>query len=272
MQSYGFGTNTKAALLASVSVLALATPSSQVYAQAAPRAPGAVWWVEGGPFWTGGSANFGSAIPGVSSTGSVKPKSGGEFAVGFDFAPGTYGPYHYSGQFRYGAAKRNSNNLQAAIGIPTPPGFNFGTRTTGAFVSGAGSTEIKEHHWLVDFAVGRDFRLGAGQAQAKAGIRIADIYAKATGRGSVCGNTTSFACGTGSPITGSFAFQSRSRFLGVGPRVGVDGSNPLGGSWTFDYLAGIAALFVALLGLEIVGLRAGGRPRPWPRSSARLTP
>src|SRR3954451_3859209 len=38
------------------------------------------------------------------------------------------------------------------------------------------------------------------------------------------------------------------------------------------FVVGIAGLFVALLGLEVLGLRAGGRPRPWPRSSARLTP
>ena len=31
--------------------------------------------------------------------------------------------------------------------------------------------------------------------------------------------------------------------LGVGPRLGVDGSEPLGGSWAFDYLGGMAVLF-----------------------------
>jgi len=45
------------------------------------------------------------------------------------------------------------------------------------------------------------------------------------------------------PVTGNFSFQSRSQFLGVGPRLGVDGSQPLGGSWAFDYLGGVAVLF-----------------------------
>jgi hypothetical protein len=48
----------------------------------------------------------------------------------------------------------------------------------------------------------------------------------------------------------------------------IDTSNPL----AYVFVAGIAALFVALVSLEFLGLRTHGRPRPWPRSSARLTP
>ncbi len=44
-------------------------------------------------------------------------------------------------------------------------------------------------------------------------------------------------------VNGAFSFQSRSRFLGVGPRLGIDGSNPLGGSWAFEYIGGVAVLF-----------------------------
>jgi hypothetical protein len=44
-------------------------------------------------------------------------------------------------------------------------------------------------------------------------------------------------------VYGDFSFQSRSRFLGVGPRLGIDGHQPLGGSWVFDYLGGVAVLF-----------------------------
>jgi hypothetical protein len=34
-----------------------------------------------------------------------------------------------------------------------------------------------------------------------------------------------------------------SRFLGAGPRFGIEGSAPIGMGWTFDYLGDIAALF-----------------------------
>jgi Legionella pneumophila major outer membrane protein precursor len=124
------------------------------------------------------------------------------------------------------------------VAFATLTSFNFVTRTTTAFITSTGSADLKEHHWLVDFAVGRDFALGSGQAQAKLGIRVADIYAKVTGSGTSAGLS-----GGGSPITGVFSFASRSKFLGVGPRLGIDGYVPLGGAWTFDYLAGAAVLF-----------------------------
>jgi len=40
-----------------------------------------------------------------------------------------------------------------------------------------------------------------------------------------------------------FNAQTKSTFLGVGPRLGVVGETPLGGGWSFDWLAGVAVLF-----------------------------
>jgi hypothetical protein len=267
MQGHSVHKHTRAVLLASVSVVALATLSSEVYAQPAPgptvarrpqpvpptpvavARPAWVWWGEGGPFHTSGGVNFGStAIPGLSSSTPLKVKNGTEYAVGFDYAPAVWSPYHFSGQFRYGAAKRNTGSLSQSAILANPvfiTAAGTSARTT-AFLTGSGSSEIKEHHWLVDFAVGRDFGLGAGQAQVKLGVRVADLTSNTRGNGTICGGTTtSFGppCFGGSPITGVFSFTSRSRFLGVGPRLGIDGSHPLFGAWTLDYLGGVAVLF-----------------------------
>jgi hypothetical protein len=180
-------------------------------------------------------------FPFLSAPVGITPKVGWEAAFGFDFAAAMFSPYHISGQFRYGQSRRTGKSFPANIAIPSPPGFAFATRTTSVFASGAGTAEIKDTHWLVDFAVGREFKLGTGQVQAKIGVRVADIRLKITGSGTVSGTDSPF--GFGSPITGIFSFIQRSRFLGVGPRVGVDGSVPLIGGWTFDYIGGVAVLF-----------------------------
>jgi hypothetical protein len=169
---------------------------------------------------------------------------GWEGAIGFDYSPAAYAPYHFSGQFRYGAAQRKGKNFPASFVVPSPPGFVFPSgNTTTANVAGTGSAQIKEHHWLVDFAVGRDFQLGSGQAQAKLGVRVADIYAKINGNGTLNGCDNIPCTPANSVITGVFSFSSRSKFLGVGPRLGIDGSLPLGGPWSLDYLGGGAVLF-----------------------------
>ena len=241
---------TRATLFAGVSVVALMLASPAVMAADLPvKAPAIApapapqdrwtWWVEGGAFNTSDPA-FGP-FPFLSSPVGIEPKPGWEGAIGFDYAPAAWSPYHLSGQFRYGAARRSGKTFPANVAISSPPGFVFTTpytRTTSAFATGAGSADLKEHHWLVDFAVGRDFQLGFGQAQVKLGIRVADIYAKVTGNGVVCGSTTTPICGFGSPITGVFSFSSRSKFLGVGPRLGIDGGVPFGGPWSLDYGGG----------------------------------
>jgi Legionella pneumophila major outer membrane protein precursor len=244
---------TRTALFAGVSVIALMAASPAVMAADLPTKAPAIapapapqdrwtWWVEGGAFNTS-DPNFGP-FPFLATPVGITPKLGWEGAIGFDYSPAAWSPYHISGQFRYGAAQRKGKTFPANIAVPSPPGVHFtGTvlDTESVFASGAGSADIKEHHWLVDFAVGRDFQLGSGQTQAKIGIRVADIYAKITGNGAVSGSDT--PGGGGSPITGVFSFTSRSKFLGVGPRVGIDGGIPLGGNWSLDYLGGVGVLF-----------------------------
>jgi Legionella pneumophila major outer membrane protein precursor len=253
MQNRSIISTTRTALFAGVSSIALIAASPAVMASDLPtkapviaRAPVPqdrwTWWVEGGAFNTGDPA-FGP-FPFLATPVGITPKTGWEAAIGFDYSPASFAPYHISGQFRYGAARRKSQSFPANVAISSPPGFVFTnpyTRTTSAFAAGAGSAEIKEHHWLVDFAVGREFQLGSGQAQAKLGVRVADIYAKVSGSGAVSGGTSpGFG---GSTITGVFSFTSRSKFLGVGPRLSIDGGMPFAGRWSLDYSGGVAVLF-----------------------------
>ncbi len=255
MQKKSVVRTTRITLFAGVSVVALMTASPAVLAADLPVkapliAPAPVpqdrwtWWLEGGAFNT--SDPYFGPFPFLATPVGITPKLGLEGAIGFDYSPAAWSPYHISGQFRYGAAQRKGKTFPANVAIPSPPGFAFHypafTRTTTAYASGAGSADIKEHHWLVDFAVGREFQLGSGQAQAKLGVRVADIYAKVTGNGTLSGSDTT-PPRFNSPITGVFSFLSRSKFLGVGPRVGIDGVLLLSGPWSLDYGGGVAVLF-----------------------------
>jgi hypothetical protein len=177
-------------------------------------------WAEGGAFWTGGGPISFEPFP-------FRPHFGPEVAAGFDYQWAT-SPWHVSAQFRYGAANAGSKTR---------------TFSSPAFPSGFYRTNVaaseREHHWLADFAIGRDFGIGLGQAQVKAGIRIAEI--KSTLDANAVGGT--YAPGGAAISRFAAAGHGTSKFFGVGPRVGIDGSVPLGGPWTFDYLAGVAVLF-----------------------------
>jgi Legionella pneumophila major outer membrane protein precursor len=253
-------TKSRSFLYAGVSVIALAAASPQVRGADLTRpalfvkAPVAVvrdeWnvWVEGGAFWTGGgNVHVGDPI----DVGRVQP--GGEGAAGFDYWFGGT-PWHLSGQVRYGAAKTSGVfTRNGAVTVPTicttaPCGSSV------ANVPANGTFASREDHWLVDFAAGRDIGLGSAQTQLKAGLRIAEIRAKTTGGAGFVAPTgfcTFFANSIGfcSPVgfvgaaPGAFAFAQRSKFLGVGPRVGLDGTVPLGGGFALDWLGGVAVLF-----------------------------
>ena len=70
-------------------------------------------------------------------------------------------------------------------------------------------------------------------------MRVADLRSKLNTNALTAGATTS-----GSPVEhGVVTAQQRSTFVGAGPRFGVQGDTPLGGSWSFDWLAGVAVLF-----------------------------
>lgn len=207
----------RAALFASVSVVALSVASPQVRAADMPPAPMYTkapppvapqwrWYLEGGAFWTGGDQI--GILP--SWPTDIRPGAGWEIAGGFDYRfAGT--PWHVNGQVRY--ARAGDRTLTNSIGT-----INFiGT--------------AKEHHLVADFAAGHDIGIGLGAAQVNLGVRVADLYAKE--------DLSVSSTGVAAYSVDNF----RSRFLGAGPRASLEGSVPLGGALSFDYMAGAAVLF-----------------------------
>lgn len=243
----------KGVLLASASILAVMLATGEAGASDLPTTKGPAIFKEPPPAdqWTVSIMGGYSLAPGSDPAigpipfGGLAPGPGWITGALIDYAPASLTPYHFSADFRYGQNSRGGTAFsRGPFGInlvqPTPTAF-----TGPAVVNATGASSLLEDHWLADFAVGRDFALGSGHVQAKVGVRVAEITSTLTGNGSLAGCFATAvitpACAT--PVTGKLAFQSRSRFLGVGPRVGVDGSQPIAGQWTFDYMGGAAVLF-----------------------------
>jgi Legionella pneumophila major outer membrane protein precursor len=238
-------------LLAGVSALALVAAQPEIASAAdlparpamATKAPPATfhdrwsWWVEGGASGLAGD-------PGVAGlTGfDVDPKRWGwEAAIGFEYRP-SMSPWIWSAQFRYGGYRAGSasNNPIATFAIaPTPTFFPV--------VAGNNVASRKEHHWVADFMVGRDLGLGQGRNTVRFGVRIAEIRGKTTGSanwrpipassGITCGSAPSY-CGSAQA-----SYEQKNSFLGVGPRLALDGQIPLGNHWAFEYGGGVAGLY-----------------------------
>lgn len=239
----------KASLLAGVSALAItvANPAAGVAADL-PARPAMVtkvpmlapalwnWWIEGGASHMSGADAYVDpfASPGFAP---MPHKWGWEAAAGFDYRFDSV--WHVNGQFRYGQnrAASKSHNPIAVFNVPTPSTSTF----VATNVTGSGSGERKEAHWLADFMVGRDMNIGLGNTQAKLGIRVASITGKTTGSASWNVPVTTIT----PTITAvqNLSYVHESKFLGVGPRAALEGSVPLGGAWSFDYNVGVAALF-----------------------------
>jgi hypothetical protein len=212
--------------------------------------------VEGGAFWTGGdhipyadglAALFGDGgglggipligIPIGDIGGRVIPKVGWDVGAGFDhrFA-GTR--WHVNGEFRYGTAK-GSNSLTSSILIVDPdPGDPFLLSA-----SATTSTNLTERHWHADIGVGYDVLTGPSTLQVKFGLRAAEVAAKTVAD---TGATLTVITDVPPEVTTASASNNRTvirSFLGIGPRVGLEGSVPLGGAWTLDYKGDAALLF-----------------------------
>jgi len=237
-------------LYATVSLVALAAASPQVRAGDRPPAivargplasdPGrCAWWGEGGATKPSGpNVHFGQ--PG-GDAGSLK--LGPEAAAGFDCTFGV-SPWHVSADVRYGMGQQQTraSNLRGVFLVPS------GAALPGApsllvpvNANGTGTITHREDHALADFAIGRD--IGLGNSQLKLGLRIAEIEARTTGFGQF--NVPAFAIISPPLIPRPFDFAQNSRFVGAGPRLGLDGTVPLGGGWGIDYLAGVAVLYGA---------------------------
>lgn len=256
----------RAVLFAGASAIALTVGSQNARAADLPpwlptKAPPAAvqerawtWWIEGGAFNTAGKApNTGPVplgeafFPGIPGTipgfGGFGPNWGAEGAIGFDWQPQGLGPWHVSGEFRYGSANSSTKPYAANFGparAVTASGFGS--------LGGAATAKqnLREEHWLVDFAVGREFGFGSSNAQWNAGIRVADLRATLTANGNFAG--TALVSG---PHTFPFTFsafaniasEQTSKFLGAGPRLSIEGETPLAASWAIDWKGGAAVLF-----------------------------
>jgi len=200
-------------------------------------------WAEGGAIWSGGDPTYsffnrtGLSVIAPTSANvpgyfALTPKPGWEAATGFDYRFAA-SPWHVSGQFRYGEARQSASAaFSEAITVPGAP-------PTTVISSDSPRADYKETHWLADLALGRDM-IGNGPyaMQFKFGVRAAELRST-----TIASNPRSVA------IVGSGVFFSdvenvvqQSKFLGAGPRFGIDGSAPIGRGWTFDYLGDVAAL------------------------------
>lgn len=180
--------------------------------------------------WTvwaeGGLQGIAGGDPGIA--GLTPPFAPAKKTWGWDVAGAIdyrfNGVWHASADFRYGENKKR-----------TSTGIQQGTSTT-AFIFVGGSTATrKESNWVADFMIGRDFGLGTGDTQLKAGVRVARIEGTTDGSGLLVSATSAYFL--------TQKYSQTSKFTGVGPRVALEGNQPLVGPWSLDYEGGIAVLF-----------------------------
>jgi hypothetical protein len=272
-------TKFRTALYAGVSVLALAVaapevvaadlPAAPIYTKARPQAcsPIVTMFLEGGAFrsagdklYTPGSRDIASQfgvgegfennlaslfdqVPGLGS----RPRMGWEAAGGIDYQFAC-SPWHVSTNLRYGQARSKTKNAfygpYSTSELPTGGGNYRSTH-----ISGSGQLGHKEDHLVADFMVGRDVGLGSGKSQLKVGVRVANLRAKTTASGNFhfdqFTTTFSFAFHSASMIDAFGQLSQTSKFLGVGPRIALEGSVPFvqQGPWAIDYAVGAAALW-----------------------------
>jgi len=198
-------------------------------------------WVEGGAIWSGGDPI--SSFYGLPGQFDLTPKIGWESAVGFDYRFGG-SPWHISGQFRYGEGGKTTGLDSTSL----TGNFGAGSLT----VSETWAADYKETHWLADLAVGREIAgSGPSALQLKGGVRVAEFVTRssnsdvqvATAAGVAPIAVPGFPAVTAFSATTSTINEARASFLGAGPLIGVEGSIPFAGKWSFDYAGDAAILF-----------------------------
>jgi opacity protein-like surface antigen len=197
-------------------------------------------WIEGGAIFSGGDPI--SSFYGLTGQFDLTPKVGWESAIGFDYRfMGS--PWHISGQFRYGEGGKTTGLDSATQTIAFGGASSTATTTYGA--------AYKETHWLADLAVGRDIA-GSGPSvlQLKGGVRIAEFVTRSSNSNVAVATLSGlapivvpgFPTVTGYSATISNFYDTRASFLGAGPLIGVEGSVPFAGKWSFDYAGDVALL------------------------------
>ena len=223
-------------MLTGASAVALSVAASSGQAATPDTPPTWTIWGEGAAFWTGGSS---FNIPNIFGPGytSFKPPVGIEGAFSFDYRWAGR-PWHFIFDFRYGKTRsRSASSSSFQSSVVNPTGSLFVTQTSS---TSSNATE-REYHLVSDFMIGRDLGVGSDRPEFEFGIRIADLYAAV--HATVFAKRT-FYSGTGTITSAqSSTADWTSRFFGVGPRLAIVGGIPIVGEWSFDYGAGIAALF-----------------------------
>jgi hypothetical protein len=190
-------------------------------------------WVEGGANWSGGDPVNSFYLERQSISGlafnllprffPLVPEIGWEAAGGFDYRfAGS--PWHASGQLRY------------AQGSTSESAF-FSADVLGVNVSSRHQVSHNETHWLTDLALGRDV-LGITDndaLQLKFGLRVAEL------RGSTA-SLEAVKQASVPPVAADIVNPQETSFLGLGPRLGVEGATQLGHRFEFDYLGDVALL------------------------------
>ncbi len=237
-------TTSKAVLLCGVSALAI-TAALPITAQAAdlvpkahyqappPPQPVSPWtvWLEGGAQGVSGGD---SSIPGLTPAFTPGKKTWGWSAAGgVDYRLDPF--WHVSADFRYGQNKsRTTNSIQHGSVCISAAAVASTCSSTG--VAGPNSATRKESNWVADFMVGRDVGLGGGPSQVKFGLRVAQIRGTTNGAGLLITITPT-------TVSAKFAYNQTSKWLGFGPRLAIEGSAPIAGAWSLDYMGGVAVLF-----------------------------
>jgi hypothetical protein len=215
-----------------------------IYAKAAaPIEPGRLRvWGEGGANWSGGdpvdSFYFRTGIVGIVATSTPQyfplfPKPGWEAAGGFDYRfAGS--PWHASGQLRYGQGSTSETSSATSNLVLSGGG---GPPVVVATISDSEKVSHRETHWLADLALGRDV-LGSSvdSLQLKFGLRVAEL------RASTRMVDSASQIGGGFVISSDAIRPQETKFLGAGPRFGVEGEASIGRGWTLDYLGDAAVL------------------------------
>ena len=237
-----------------------------------PEPPGRFTaWVEGGAIWSGGDpvfrdftlVDFTTSLPFASVFGfpipgrfDLTPKVGWDVATGFDYRFAD-SPWHVNGQFRYGESGKVSGSASSS-GLLNPalfpallPAAAVGTVAGGQETF---SATYQETAWLADLGAGYDVaRSGGSGLQVTGGLRIQEFVAR-TNTSDISStfinfpNPFAFVPGAFIPsvnVNGQTLVDTRASFLGAGPRIGLEGSIPFAGNWSFDYLGDAAVLFGA---------------------------
>jgi hypothetical protein len=223
----------RGSLLKGASTLALSITGYSAQAQGVqPIYSASHWtvWIEGVSFQTAGGGVNVPSLPGLTTPfTTINPRGGWEGAGGFDYA--WSGGWHFVFDIRYGKSRTAYAGQSGSSFISSIKTF-FSSHN-------AQTMSERESHFVTDFMIGRDLALGGSEIQF--GVRVADLTATVFAQQFKKSHFSSYFGFASTAEAASATFNNR--FFGAGPRLAFTGGVPIWGPVSFDYQAGIAALF-----------------------------